>query len=353
MYRIITSLLLSTTLLNANSEEFSTLCSSGHTIKYVTTSDSTVEVGINDELSGTIVLPSSVTNGGKTYIVTRIANSAFLYNYDLDGITLPSTLTSIGSLAFSNCGGLTSISLPNGIKVIGDSAFYEDSYLEGITLPESLEHIGSYAFGECRSLTRLKMPAKVDSVLNNAFQGCIGLDTISLASGLKFIGEDAFNHCDSLKKVTMSDSLQSLGDYAFGYCASLTDISLPATLTSIGTGAFTSCNALSSINIAAGNPVYKSTDGILYAADGKHLIACPGGKTGAVVIPDSVTKIQKGAFENCHHITQITIPSSLDSIYEYTFDGCDSLKDLFFSSPSSLVSIGAHTRSTARNCRAA
>jgi hypothetical protein len=114
MYRIITSLLLSTTLLNANSEEFSTLCSSGHTIKYVTTSDSTVEVGINDELSGTIVLPSSVTNGGKTYIVTRIANSAFLYNYDLDGITLPSTLTSIGSLAFSNCGGLTSISLPNG-----------------------------------------------------------------------------------------------------------------------------------------------------------------------------------------------------------------------------------------------
>lgn len=72
---------------------------------------------------GSIVIPATVTYGGKTYNVTSIGRHAFHYCNDLTSITIPSSVTSIGSSAFYGCTGLTSVTIPNSVTKIVSEAF--------------------------------------------------------------------------------------------------------------------------------------------------------------------------------------------------------------------------------------
>ena len=64
-------------------------------------------------------------------------------------ITLPSSLTSIGKLAFAGCKSLTRSILPNSLTTIGNGAFAGCESLANITLPNSLTTIGNWAFESC------------------------------------------------------------------------------------------------------------------------------------------------------------------------------------------------------------
>ena len=73
-------------------------------IKYNITSNTnmTVEVGINQSFEGDAVIPESVFYGGKTYSVTSICRAAFLGSH-LTSVTIPNSVQSIDSRAFSDC----------------------------------------------------------------------------------------------------------------------------------------------------------------------------------------------------------------------------------------------------------
>ena len=74
---------------------------------------------------------------------------------------------------------------------------------------------------------------------------------------------------------------------------------------------------------------YKTVDGILYSANMKTLILCPVGKTGAVIIPDGVTKIIKNAFSNSK-ISKVVFPDSMVKLKDYAFYRCKYLKEIDF-----------------------
>ena len=176
--------------------------------------------------SGSITIPSEVSNDSKTYCVTSIGTNAFNGCSGLTSLTIPEGVTSIGTNAFYGCYGLTSITIPNGVTSIGTNAFSGCSGLTSITIPSSVTSIGDYAFYGCSKLTSITIPEGVTSIGTNAFHGCSGLTSITIPSSVTSIGTSAFSDCSNLESLVV----------------------LPATPPSVGTNAFN--------NVSQDIPVY-------------------------------------------------------------------------------------------------
>ena len=116
-------------------------------------------------------------------------------------ITIPNSVTSIGSYAFSDCSGLTSVEIPNSVTSIGQSAFEDCSSLTRIEIPNSVTSIGWSAFNGCSSLTSVEIPNSVTEINPYTFSGCHGLTSLTLGSSVTSISSDAFRYCDGLKEV--------------------------------------------------------------------------------------------------------------------------------------------------------
>ena len=76
-----------------------------------------------------------------------IADGAFFGCTKLTGVTMPSSLTHIGSYAFYNCENLGFVRLTDSVKAIGESAFCGCDSMKDITVPDSVTEIGEYALG--------------------------------------------------------------------------------------------------------------------------------------------------------------------------------------------------------------
>ncbi len=126
--------------------------------------------------SGRIIIPETITVSGKKYKVTAIGGNAFRYQ-SITTIIIPNSVTSIGKSAFSNCGVLQYISLPNSIKVIPENCFERTSLIY-LKIPESVEEIGYQAFYRC---TRpiVEIPSSVKAIGSYAFDGTNGAIVIS------------------------------------------------------------------------------------------------------------------------------------------------------------------------------
>ena len=145
------------------------------------------------------------------------------YSYDEDTCEL--TLSGQGVLTYSDSfrenfsekdvrsvviqEGITSIS--NGVFACEDDSFYGD--LQSVTLPKGLLSIGNYAFSYCTSLSSIIIPNSVTTIGDYAFDWC-WLDEITLSDGLVTIGEGAFEGC-SLTKVNIPKTVKKIGDNAF------------------------------------------------------------------------------------------------------------------------------------------
>ena len=105
-------------------------------------------------------------------------------------------VTSIGSLAFEDCSGLTSVTIPNSVTSIGESAFYYCSSLTSVTIPNSVTSIGNFAFYYCKGLTSVTIPNSVTSIGKYAFANCSGLTSVTIGSGVTSIGYRAFDGVD-------------------------------------------------------------------------------------------------------------------------------------------------------------
>jgi hypothetical protein len=139
---------------------------------------------------------------------------------------------------------------------------------------------------------------------------------------------------------TVPNSVTDIAMFAFKTCRSLTNITIPESVTSIGGYAFTECTSLTAITVGALNPVYSSVAGVLFNRGQTILIACPGGKSGTYMVPNSVTKIGDGAFVSCTSLTDLTIPNSVTEIGNWTFHNCSGLTGIGI--PSSVTNIGGY-----------
>ena len=341
---------------------------------------------------------SSLTSITIPNSVTSIGNEAFYGCSGLTSITIPNSVTSIGNGAFHGCSSLTNITIPEGVTSIDESTFRGCSSLTNITIPEGVTSIGRDAFSFCRSLTSITMPDSLMSIGIGAFDNCNSLTSITIPNGVTSIGAAAFHDCSSLTNINVSNNnknyssvdgvlfnkdkteiikypvkkkgtsydipdsvtsigyeafyncrdltsiaipekVTSIGAHAFEYCISLTSITIPEGVTNIGSYAFKDCRSLTSINVSDNNKNYSSIDGVLFNKDKTEIIKYPFGKESTRYdIPNSVTRIDDGAFENCWRLTSITIPRGVTSIGVEAFYFCNNLINIVI--PDSVTSIG-------------
>ena len=246
---------------------------------------------------------------------------------------------------FYNCKNLTDITLPDNLKFIGDSAFSYCGF-EEINIPESVEVIGHSAFYDCKNLAEIKTPEKVDTLHAQTFEGCTNLQTANLAGITKieagyyngayahdFNANSTFENCKSLEEVTFGedaalvstarDPKNVLPKRMFSNCNSLSTINnLPQNVTEIGSSAFAYCSALEEMEIP--ETVTKIDDHAFEECTNLN------SSTGVLNIPENCTEIGSSAFRLCNGITELNMLGEVDTISSGAFTYAKNLKTVHF-----------------------
>ena len=232
------------------------------------------------------IIPETVTYNGTTYSVTGIGSSAFHNCSSLTSVTIPDGVTELGGGVFYACTALKSVVLSKNItriptlitpvpNVHSEGCFEDCFSLTSITIPNSVTGIGSAAFRNCSSLASITIPDGVTSIEDYTFSSCSSLTSVTIGNSVTSIGNRAFSDCSSLTSITIPNRVTSIGYYAFGDCSSLTSIAIPNSVTSIGDRAFSDCSSLVSVTMLATTPpsvgsyVFDSiaSDAVLYILD--------------------------------------------------------------------------------------
>ena len=286
--------------------------------------------------------------------VTKIEEGAFSECGQLDTINLPDSVTTIGRYAFyatgitecivpprvkrinkrtfAECSMLSHVELPEGLKLIDDEAFSECSIGE-IKLPESLEIIGKGAF-EDNYLKTIKLGANIHTILPSTF-AFNNLEEIELGEGVSFIGENAFRY-NPVQTLNIPDNVKSIDAKAFDSCNSLETVHLGSGLLNIAYGAFLGCEMLSNVTVDKNNPKYKSIDNIVLGRNTSDIELLPEG----VKIPNRVITEHDGVLFVGKILFRYpaekldksyTIPDWVDEIDSFAFDECKHLEEIVFS----------------------
>ena len=303
----------------------------------------------------------------------------------LKAITLPGKVKSVGESAFQECSSLETLNLPSGITSVGNYAFLECENLKSVTLPSGLISIGDRAFNSCISLTSLDLPSSLTTAGEMALAGCPQLTSLTLHSGLTnikgnnlFGGNMFYNNLKDVRYIIDSDletylqsnhpiinnircgikyylndqeittleipsGITSIGDGVFLSSNSLTNLTLSSKVTSIGESAFRNCSNLKDVRyyiyddlatyIQKGHPAFYVNCGIKYYWNNQEITT--------LEIPSSVTSIGNNAFYGCNGLTSVDLPSSITKMGECVFYNCQNLSSVKLPSEITAISNSA------------
>ncbi|MBE6630756.1 MAG: hypothetical protein E7624_07920 [Ruminococcaceae bacterium] len=267
--------------------------------------------------------------------VTKILESGFSGCSTLVTISIPDTITLVGTGALNSCSKLeyidvyvakpeeegryeTFYSSDNGVLLrrdVGDVVYLE-------VVPKAMT--GSYTIS-----------GKVDKILTKAFSGT-KLTSITVPANVSVLPAYAFYNCSSLETLVFAPGRTTpleMEKYAIYGCSNLKSITFPANLTAD----FASLKAtldlftnLQAINVEEGGSAFASLGGMLTSADKHTILYCPRAYAGALTIPNGVTAIGDNAFYYCDDITSVTIPVWVTSIGYQAFYSCDSITEIVF-----------------------
>ena len=100
--------------------------------------------------------------------MTSIIQSAFSGCYSLQSITIPDTVTNIGTYVFQNCSSLQSINIPDGVTSIGTYVFQNCYSLTSINIPDTVTSIGARAFASCYGLGEIHFKSTTPPTVSNS-----------------------------------------------------------------------------------------------------------------------------------------------------------------------------------------
>lgn len=306
--------------------------------------------------SGDITIASPLVHSAVNYNVVGIETNAFNFSQGISSMTIPETVKKIGNKAFENCYAMTTftingngldsigdaafrscmsletINLGTGLKVIGQGAFESCDALKQITFPASLKVVGERAFRQSK-LEKITLPSSVEFIAKSAFSSSRNLQTLTFNNSVAVISDQAFHKCSKLKTINLGNAIKKIGESAFAESDSLSTITIPATVENIGKAAFADCPNLTNIDVATTNTEYSSHEGVLFDHAKDTLFSYPVGKKDVTyTIPTSVKVINNRAFAGNKSFVYIKIPDNVKKINEAAFADNKNLNYIEFGS---------------------
>ena len=210
---------------------------------------------------------------------------------------------------------LETVSIPASVTSIGGGAFQGSGVRQLIIAGEPT--IGNYAFANC---TRLETITLSDSdVGEGAFSGCVNLKKAELLSGT--LGYNAFSGCVSLTEIHLGDGVTKLDTHAFLNCSSLKSLVIPDSVTSYGAGIIKGCTGLEYLSVGGGVTELK----IEWQSESPFTIG-PDASLRRIDIAEGVTRIYQNVFNNrwanggaggndgFPTLTEVNLPKSLKTL---------------------------------------
>ena len=318
---------------------------------------------------GDIIVPDSVQHDGVYYKVTSLDDLVF-YGAMINSLTLPKGIRSIGEECFADATFNCPILLPDSLRVIKKSAFFAAYSTWKLFIPALCTTIEDGAFGVVYGLQQFT----VDTA-NQAYSSYEGVlynkdktrliqcptekqDVFTIPSGVETIGSCAFA-VSKVDSIIISSTVSHLEACAFSQCFRLRSIYIPSTVKHIDGGIFRGCVNLNNIVIDSLNPNYMAEDNIVYSINKDTLIShhsasdrvevSPTVKVIAeeaftisnitsVVLPEGVEEIQDAAFRYTPYLYTVVLPQTLRKIGTSAFQQCNSLRIIEI--PNSVVEMG-------------
>ncbi len=183
---------------------------------------------------------SSITSIAIPSSVTSIGDVAFEEAHYLESIRIPGTVKDLGTRLFKGDYNLTSAVFENGITAIPAGTFHTAQFLNSVTIPKSVTSIGYQAFWNTYRLTSITIPNSVTSIGESAFGQAYGggLTSVTIPDSVTEIGDNAFRGAQNLTSVTLGSSLTAIRSGTFAYARALTSITIPNSVQWIGSEAF-------------------------------------------------------------------------------------------------------------------
>lgn len=301
-------------------------------------------------------LPNTIPDG------VDIEGGAFSGCGSLTNIYLPNTLSSIKSCTFYGCSSLKSVVIPKGVRNIGKYAFMHCASLESIKMPSSLKILGKGALEGCAALTAVENLENTNLKLlaNNIFASCHHLQTLSLPKSLKMIKGHVFEDCHNLKisrdflptgitemedavfqgcynieRIRIPRNIKEIRQFTFKHCSSLREVSIPDHVTYIGQSAFYGCNSL----VDEGLELPSALENIGISA----FAYCSS--ITKLRIPDKIRELPSDLFKGCSSLEEVVIPEHIRMIPANCFKDCLALRSVNLHKNIEVINVGAF-----RNC---
>lgn len=272
---------------------------------------------------GQLTLPTTVEYNHKTYPLTAIEANCFKNCTELESITIPSAVKTMGNSAFTGCKMLSAnytgtladwcaIDLKNGsanpmsIKgqlVIGGKELTE------IVVPSSVKSLADFAFYGCTNLTRAEIGSQVESIGSSTFAGCTGITELKLLSFCKVDGS-TFLSCPLVSVESGNESFwQSMGsDHANTLETAIIRDDYTGT-----SPMFTNYIKLKNVTLSDKITGITSFEGCTSLTE--------------LTVPEEVINISENAFKNCRNLKTLTMPSNYGmSIDANAFVNCTGLE---------------------------
>ena len=303
-----------------------------------------------------MTIPSTVTSpdDGVLYTVTTINNNAFGHCYSLTSVTIPSSVTTVGSHAFVSS-GLTSITIESDADFSKSSLYFKKDGIEydvltkntvGLSRNVKEPYSGDFVIPDTVNAGNT---FSVTSISKVAFFGC-ELTSLTIPETVTKICSRAFERA-SVEKVTYAsvESMYSIEfeDYPLGVVyigdEELTDLVIPDGVTKVGKQTYKcklkSVTIPNSVKNIDGYSFYSSKNSIETLTFNTNGVKLGGSSSSLkeINIGDSVTEIAGYAFRYCENLTTLKFPSSVTKIGYWAFSDCTGLTTVII--PKSVTAI--------------